>query len=174
MSSNSTSPPRTPSKRNMAVEKPARTPLPNGTSSDKPNGIVATALENIEKPGNHVQVPSSQPPVAEVTVVKDIQMQNGHQNGQANEDHAPSSTVASDQDPGELPPFDWKDFRDRYDAELRKLNGDEEELVENFDKLAQVSSSVVTVPSCLADLNQSFTYWTESASNRDNARGMKR
>lgn len=144
MSSNTKSPPGTPSRRSIAVEKQTRTPLPNGTSSERPNGIVATALENIEKSGNIVQVPSTSPPVNESLVTKESQSQNGHHiNGHVEDVDEPMSTAtvtASDLDPSELPPFDWEDFGRRFNEELKKLDEEEEALGEDFDKLSQVST----------------------------------
>lgn len=143
MSSTSRSPPHTPSRRSMAVEKQTRTPLPNGTSSEKPNGIVAAALENIEKPGNIIQVPSTLPLVNENTVTKDSQSQNGHHlNGHSqgvdDQDEPMSTATASEFDPSELPPFDWEEFRRRNHDEMAKLDEEEESLGEDFDKLVQV------------------------------------
>lgn len=141
MSSTPKSPPHTPSRRAMAVEKRTRTPLPNGTISEKPNGVVAAALENFEKPGEIVQVPSTSPPVDDNTVTKQSQSQNGlNGHSQAVEDYDEPMSTATDLDASELQPFDWEDFRRRNREELQKLDDDEESLGEDFEKLAQVST----------------------------------
>lgn len=127
----------------MAVDKQTRTPLPNGASSEKPNGFVPAAVENIEKPGDIIQVPSSAPPVDDNTVAKQSQGQNGHHsngNSRAIEDHDEpmSPATASELDPSELPPFNWEDFHRRNFEEMKKLDEEENALSEDFDKLAQV------------------------------------
>lgn len=152
MSSSPRSQPRTPSKRAIAVEKQNRigTPLPNGTTSEKSNGIVAAALQNYEKPEDFIQVPSTG-----ILVDEDIasrgsrsQVVDGHlpsAQPQANGHHDETVEGENKLNVSELPPFDWEDFQRRYQEEMQKLNADEDVLMEDVEKLAEVNLDIYSI-----------------------------
>ncbi|KAK0665669.1 hypothetical protein QBC41DRAFT_11390 [Cercophora samala] len=59
--------------------------------------------------------------------------------------------------PGHLVPFDWEEFETRYQEALAKANGEEQELLAEFENLIKF-----------------FNVWASSASVHDTERGIKR
>ncbi|KAK4454764.1 hypothetical protein QBC34DRAFT_140539 [Podospora aff. communis PSN243] len=59
--------------------------------------------------------------------------------------------------PGHLAPFDWDEFETRFDEALTKANGDEQELLKEFENLVKY-----------------FNVWASAASVHDAERGVKR
>lgn len=169
MSSTPTPRPQTPSKLPMAIErerqKSSRTPLPNSASrkpehTDNPGDEVqvpSTSPPTVDgdTPPNQMKQSQSQVKVQvqNLEQYRESQPQNGHsqnanvQNGnlenghsQANGHHEEPIEEAGEVDLSDLPPFDWEDFRRRYTEDITKINKDEEELLDEFDKLVAVSS----------------------------------
>ncbi|CAK7221649.1 hypothetical protein SCUCBS95973_004570 [Sporothrix curviconia] len=59
--------------------------------------------------------------------------------------------------PGHIPPFDWETFEARYEQALQEMNGEEKELLEEFDRLVNY-----------------FNVWASAASAHDDERAVKR
>ncbi|CAK7230539.1 hypothetical protein SBRCBS47491_007618 [Sporothrix bragantina] len=59
--------------------------------------------------------------------------------------------------PGHIPPFDWEMFEARYEQALQEMNGEEKELLEEFDRLVNY-----------------FNVWASAASAHDDERAVKR
>jgi hypothetical protein len=59
--------------------------------------------------------------------------------------------------PGHLAPFDWDEFESRYEQALAEANHQEQELLEEFDRLVKY-----------------FNVWASAGSVHDNERGVKR
>ncbi|EFW99209.1 hypothetical protein CMQ_5630 [Grosmannia clavigera kw1407] len=59
--------------------------------------------------------------------------------------------------PGHIPPFDWDEFEARYEQALVEMNGEEKELLEDFDQLVNY-----------------FNVWATAASAHDDERAVKR
>ncbi|EPE02768.1 hypothetical protein F503_08531 [Ophiostoma piceae UAMH 11346] len=59
--------------------------------------------------------------------------------------------------PGHVPPFDWEEFEARYEQALTDMNGEEKELLEEFDQLVNY-----------------FNVWASAASAHDDERAVKR
>ena len=92
--------------------------------------------------------------------------------------HKENYAERSPSTPGHLPPFDWDDFEARYEEALKKANGQEEELLEEFNELIQVSHNPAS--QSLRDVRpangskQYFNVWASAASAHDTERGVKR
>ncbi|KAI0435073.1 hypothetical protein F5Y09DRAFT_353988 [Xylaria sp. FL1042] len=59
--------------------------------------------------------------------------------------------------PGHLAPFDWEDFRDRYEQALQEADDKEKEMLEEFGQLVKY-----------------FNVWASASSTHDNERAAKR
>ncbi|KAF8865325.1 hypothetical protein BDZ45DRAFT_668756 [Acephala macrosclerotiorum] len=166
----------------MAIEnrKPSRTPLPNGVSRKSehtvnPEDIIqvpSTSPPTVDgdTPPNQMKQSQSQVQIQNAEQYREPQPHNGHsqngnlQNGhlenghsQASSHHAEPLQQADEADLSDLTPFDWEDFRRRYTEEIMMINKDEEDLLDEFDKLVA-----------------SFGWWAECAADRDNERASKR
>lgn len=68
---------------------------------------------------------------------------NGHQQQQPQQQQmqrgASQARESSPSTPGHIPPFDWEEFEARYEHALAEMNGEEKELLEEFDRLVNVS-----------------------------------
>lgn len=194
----SSTPPQTPSRRAMVIEnrKTSRTPLPNGASrkpehTEDPKDIVqvpSTSPPTVDgdTPPNQMKQGQSQVQIQNTEQYREPQPQNGHsqngnfQNGhlengnsQANGHHEEQLQQGDEADLSDLTPFDWEDFRRRYTEDIMNINKDEEDLLDDFDKLVAVSPRRKLSVFKLI-LKQSFGWWAECAANRDNERASKR
>ncbi|KAF2967489.1 hypothetical protein GQX73_g6112 [Xylaria multiplex] len=59
--------------------------------------------------------------------------------------------------PGHLAPFDWEDFKDRYEKALQEADEKEKQMLEEFAQLVKY-----------------FNVWASASSTHDNERAMKR
>ncbi|GAW16711.1 hypothetical protein ANO14919_061480 [Xylariales sp. No.14919] len=59
--------------------------------------------------------------------------------------------------PGHLAPFDWEDFKDRYEKALQEADEKEKQMLEEFGQLVNY-----------------FNVWASASSTHDNERAMKR
>ncbi len=73
---------------------------------------------------------ASRPPAANGTYHEHA---NGRGTSQARE--------ASPSTPGRIPPFDWEEFEARYEQALSEMNGQERDMLEEFDRLVNVGPS---------------------------------
>ncbi|KAK4648603.1 uncharacterized protein QC761_111690 [Podospora bellae-mahoneyi] len=75
----------------------------------------------------------------------------------------PNGNIAerSPSTPGHLAPFDWEEFEARYQEALAKANGEEQELLAEFENL-------------IKERLLFFNVWASSASVHDTERGVKR
>lgn len=85
-------------------------------------------------------------------------------NGQAN---TPST-------PGTFATFDWEEFEARYVQALEKADGQEEELLREFDELVKVLPILARAPTSNADSRKYFNNWAASSSAHDTERAIKR
>ncbi|OAA68180.1 hypothetical protein SPI_00375 [Niveomyces insectorum RCEF 264] len=76
---------------------------------------------------------------------------NGHHRGVS------QAREPSPETPGHIPSFDWDEFEARYEQALNEMNGQEKELLEEFDRLVQY-----------------FNVWASAAAAHDDERAVKR
>ncbi|KAK1767185.1 hypothetical protein QBC33DRAFT_559309 [Phialemonium atrogriseum] len=116
---------------------------PVGTNKIEPATLDTTGLDP----------PIQQQPLSRRAQVKTPEPQpsldcmNGHKD---NTERSPST-------PGHLAPFDWDEFESRYEQALAGANNQEQELLEEFDRLVKY-----------------FNVWASAGSVHDNERGVKR
>ncbi|KAL1909101.1 hypothetical protein Sste5344_004982 [Sporothrix stenoceras] len=90
---------------------------------------------------------------------------NGHQSQQQQQQQPPpqmqhgasQARESSPSTPGHIPPFDWEEFEARYEHALAEMNGEEKELLEEFDRLVNY-----------------FNVWASAATAHDDERAVKR
>ncbi len=162
------SPPHTPTKsqvkKTLAVEDQNITPKAQATQQPKEqsslDAIVPPQVQPVATSKQEVQVPSSMPPPKKTPVsgtALDLRSQTQGQALRPNkfeneieeegkgEDEDEIDDTASDSD---LAPFDMKDFQERYEEGLSKINEDEDNLIKEFDKLSEVPPSLsILIPS---------------------------
>ncbi|KAI1081963.1 hypothetical protein F5B20DRAFT_578737 [Whalleya microplaca] len=68
-----------------------------------------------------------------------------------------SNRSEAQQSPGHLAPFDWDDFRERYEQALQEADEQEKQLLDEFDQLVKY-----------------FNVWASASSAHDNERAIKR
>ncbi|KAH9906487.1 hypothetical protein F4778DRAFT_726287 [Xylariomycetidae sp. FL2044] len=71
--------------------------------------------------------------------------------------HNRRSNKSEIQSPGHLVPFDWDDFEERYAKALQEADDEEQQLLEDFDRLVKY-----------------FNVWASASSTHDNERAVKR
>lgn len=87
----------------------------------------------------------------------DYDPQNGRNGGQASQPEHNADIQRSPSTPGHIPPFDWEEFETRYELALADMDGEEKELLEEFDRLVNY-----------------FNVWASAASAHDDERAVKR
>jgi hypothetical protein len=160
MSSTPHSPPETPLKPTMAVDNETLTPKRRPLDTPSKNGAKRTVDENPSKgveqpkPGPEVYVPSTLSPDDNEDRPAN---QNVHQVEQAcsdniseaqtervEEDTEVETEVTEPDNPNtELPPMDWVDFENRYSEAIQKANDEEDKLLAEFEKYAEVGQAVM-------------------------------
>ncbi|KJR83055.1 uncharacterized protein SPSK_04428 [Sporothrix schenckii 1099-18] len=122
-----------------AVRSPVRTPELQTTLPQRqaPNGTA----QSYQQPTQPTQPP--QPP----QLPQPKQTQRG----------ASQARESSPGTPGHIPPFDWEEFEARYEHALAEMNGEEKELLEEFDRLVNY-----------------FNVWASAATAHDDERAVKR
>ncbi|KAI0810260.1 hypothetical protein GGR55DRAFT_645963 [Xylaria sp. FL0064] len=83
--------------------------------------------------------------------------QQHHRRAQTPETQKRRSDRSEMTSPGHLAPFDWEDFRDRYEKALQEADEKEKEMLEEFGQLVKY-----------------FNVWASASSTHDNERAVKR
>ncbi|KAI0976569.1 hypothetical protein F4678DRAFT_117315 [Xylaria arbuscula] len=83
--------------------------------------------------------------------------QQHHRRAQTPETQKRRSDRSEMTSPGHLAPFDWEDFRDRYEKALQEADDKEKEMLEEFGQLVKY-----------------FNIWATASTTHDNERAVKR
>ncbi|TGJ82672.1 hypothetical protein E0Z10_g6070 [Xylaria hypoxylon] len=83
--------------------------------------------------------------------------QQYHRRAQTPETQKRRSDRSEMTSPGHLAPFDWEDFKDRYEKALQEADEREKQMLEEFGQLVKY-----------------FNVWASASSTHDNERAMKR
>ncbi|KAI1314290.1 hypothetical protein F5Y03DRAFT_336664 [Xylaria venustula] len=83
--------------------------------------------------------------------------QQHHRRAQTPETQKRRSDRSEMTSPGHLAPFDWEDFRDRYEKALQEADDKEKEMLDEFGQLAKY-----------------FNVWATASTTHDNERAVKR
>lgn len=150
MSTTPHSPPQTPLKPTMAVDQENLTTniqpsdIPMSNDPQRPPAETPSKTTKQSRSNSEVQVPSTLPHYA-----------HGHeavrQSEQIRSDPSDAQTEVTEDEPevemegfesdhnAELPEMDWSDFQNRYNEAIMKANDEEQELLVEFEKYAEVS-----------------------------------